>query len=687
MTDEFTNESFQIMRDEMQKHFEDEMFGKKLFKVDVDVDELWHKYLDAYPEEMQSIYRENRWQDCSACRKWFRKMANVVAIDDNLELITMFSYHTFAPQYQGILNYLRDELVDKEICEVFLSSKKEIGIETSYEEEDGEVERHDHFYSVLPNSVIREGVKVGQDKSKYATNRQTLERTLHTITIEALDTVLDLIADNNLYRGQEWEFQLKKVRELKLQEPNISDKDKNNWYWLKSMEAGSVISNIKSKSIGTLLVDLSNDEDIEIALKKYEAVVAPENYQRPKAIFTKKMLEEAKNTITELGYLDSLARRYAEMEDISINDVLFANRNINGRLQDSNDLFGELEKDAIVRPKKFNHVEAIGMGQFIDEVLPKAESVSLYTDMSLINNFMSLIAPVDHNAPTMFKWDNAFSWAYRNNVADSMKQQVKDMGGDVDVDLRFSIRWNNMEEWDKNDLDAHCTEPNGNEIYYSNKNSRYTDGWLDVDIIDPQKGVPAVENIRFKDRNKMIEGEYLFRVHQFNYCGGNDGFEAEIEFDGQIYHYSYPIQLKQGEYVDVAKVIVDKNGNFELINLLDNQVNNRINWNVKMNEFIPVQLVCYSPNYWGNNEQGNKHIFFILEDCINDSRPNAWYNEYLKSELIVDHKKVMEALGQKAKVVESDNQLSGIGFSLTKPQQLQVKVLIDNTEKIYNIII
>ena len=150
-----------------------------------------------------------------------------------------------------------------------------------------------------------------------------------------------------------------------------------------------------------------------------------------------------------------------------------------------------------------------------------------------------------------------------------MKLQVKEMGGDVDVDLRFSIRWNDKEH-DKNDLDAHCTEPNGNEIYYSNKRSSRTGGWLDVDIIHPQRGKPAVENIQFKTRTKMDKGEYLFRVHQYTYRDGDNGFEAEIEFDNTIYKFYYPFKLNQGEYVEVAKVILHQDGHFELIRLLEN---------------------------------------------------------------------------------------------------------------------
>ena len=150
-----------------------------------------------------------------------------------------------------------------------------------------------------------------------------------------------------------------------------------------------------------------------------------------------------------------------------------------------------------------------------------------------------------------------------------MKMQVKEMGGDVDVDLRFSIRWNDK-KWDKNDLDAHCTEPDGNEIYFVNKRSGKTGGWLDVDIINPLRGKPAVENIQFKTRNKMDNGEYLFRVHQYTYRNGDEGFEAELEFDNNIYNFDNPYKLNQGEYVEVAKVILHADGHFELIRLLEN---------------------------------------------------------------------------------------------------------------------
>jgi hypothetical protein len=84
--------------------------------------------------------------------------------------------------------------------------------------------------------------------------------------------------------------------------------------------------------------------------------------------------------------------------------------------------------------------------------------------------------------------------------------------------------------------------------------------------------------------------------------------------------------------------------------------------------------MSYSPNYWDEQDStGNKHYFFFLKDCVNDSTPRGFFNEFL-NEKLTPHRKVFEALGSKMRVTESENQLSGIGFSSTQRNSILAKI-------------
>lgn len=669
------------MRDRLLDHFNENMASRKLFVVDCDWEILWNLYLDEFTAGLNPIFRERRTLDCSACRHFFKQMANVVALDEETgEYITLFAGET--EEEKDVFGLLDERLKEAKIRDVFISNTKRVGLESNPELMlNGNVHTWHHFYVDVPDRCVGNSSYMHECRS----NRAVLETSTQRISLESIDTVLELIASNSLYRGEQWEDALKTFREyLKEYEANTMDED--IFYWVKSIELGSVLVRMKNHSIGVLLMNITDEMPLDEAVRQYERIVAPTNYQRPKPVFTKRMLEDAQEKINELGFGQSIYRRYANMSDLSINDVLFANRDYTPDIQDNINLFDKLKNLTVNNARNFDKVQDISLDDFIENVLPSAVEVELFLSYDLCNNFMSLIAPIDKDAPSMFKWDNPFSWAYKNNIADSlMKERVKALGGDVDVDLRFTIQWNDH-EWDKNDLDAHCTEPDGEEIYYSHMRSSKTGGWLDVDIIHPEKNKAAVENIQFKDRNQMIPGDYLFRVHQFSYRGGDDGFKAEIEFDGRIFNFAYPMRLSQDEYVNVAKVTLDDEGNFSLKSFLDNQTASVKEWNLNYNSFVPVSLICYSPNYWGDNAVGNKHIFFILKDCLNEGRPNPWFNEYLVSELR-DHRKVTEALASIAKVEESDDQLSGIGFSFTQRNKVTLKVKSENIERVFNVVI
>lgn len=334
-----------------------------------------------------------------------------------------------------------------------------------------------------------------------------------------------------------------------------------------------------------------------------------------------------------------------------------------------------MEKTIAVDPKKFSRVYEVTIDDFIDKVLSTAHSVDVLLENQHAKNMVSLIAPKDRDAKPMFKWKNPFSWAYTGNMTDSsLKANVEKAGGNVHGVLRFSIQWNDdLQQFDNNDLDAHCITPKSH-IYFGSKRELGGYGNLDVDIIHPISGKAAVENITWSSKIGMEIGDYLFFVHCYSNLGGRTGFRAEIEYDGIIHSYDYHTPLKRNEKVKVANVTLHDDGTFSIIDFLPSGLKTRQVWGVQTQTWLPVSVIMHSPNHWDcESGIGAKHTFFMLKNCVNPEQPNPFFNEFLNDDF-KDYKRVMEALGSRAKVDDTENQLSGIGFNHTQRNFVLVKV-------------
>lgn len=669
---------------ELQKHFDEmQKEATHLFEVNVDKDELWNTYLDSFPLGTNNIFRERREHDCSCCRQFIKNIGNAVVIKDN-QIHTIWELNLGDTTYQPVCDALDAFVKSHTVVDIYTTSFPKIGTDHNFEVIDGKSHRWDHFFLELPKKFVNISSKSNEElKGQFRDTRNVFKRSLDEITMEALNTILELINSNTLYKGEEWKAALTEFKKYKKEyEKLASDVEKELYAWEKSVTVGMVIGRIRNHSIGVLLVNVSEGMALDTAVKKYEQIVAPTNYKRSKPIYTKAMLEKAQQQIVELGYMDSLPRRYATLDDITVNDILFSNKDSAKRISGANDIFGELAKNVKGRnAKKFSKVEEVTIDSFINDILPTANEVELYLENKHLSNLVSLIAPQNIDSKSMFKWGNNFSWAYSGNLTDSnMRDRVKAAGGNVTGDLRFSLQWNESGE-DDCDLDAHCKTP-CTEIYYSHKVDRDTKGKLDVDIIHPGRNI-AVENIAWVNRNTMKNGKYLFFVRQFSGSVKN-GFRAEIEFDGQIYSFDYPYSMRSGEDVNVAEVTYE-DGKFTIKELLPSNVSSKEVWNIKTNDFVPVSVICYSPNYWENvkNKTGHRHVFFMLKNCINDENPSGMFNEFLVQDLY-GHRKVMEALSSKMRVEDSDDQLSGVGFATDKRAEVIVKV-IGNVERVLKI--
>lgn len=666
----------------MQENFNEMIKGETcLFQTEIDKDKIWDVYLESFPDGTNPIFRERRVHDCVACKQFIRRFGGIVAIKDR-KVRTIWDFQTGDTTYQPVIDALNNYVKSKNITDYYMTTEKRIGTAENKEMVDGNVITYHHMYMDVPEICRYKGREtIPSIIGEMRQTKQVFKRSLDEITKESVDTVLELINQDSLYRGKEFKNVVQEFAKYKNIYDELADDEKDLYAWANAVNVSIAVAKIGNHSIGVLLKDISaSEKSLDEAVRSYEAMVAPENYKRPKPIFTKKMLEEAKEKIAELGYMDALQRRFANVDDITVNNILFSNRDVQSRMAKSEDVFDELMKESKPSKKKFSRVEEISIQDFVEKVLPETKSLYAFVEGRHRKNFVSLIAPVNKESKTMFKWNNGFSWAYTGNMTDSsIKENVKNAGGNVDGVLRFSIQWNELGVYNNNDFDAHCDMQfkNGRKdcIYYAHKFSHETNGRLDVDIVEPKRGIPAVENITWNDLRDLEEGVYSFYVHNYYQRNGKDGFRAEIAFGGESYLFEYNKAINHHGKVHVADIAYSKTDGLSVIKFhLEPNVCTKEKWNIQPNEFVPVTVVMNSPNYWDDQQGvGNKHYFFMLKDCINDEEPNGFYNEFLKPEL-EKHRHVFAALGGKMSVVSADDQLSGIGFSDTQREKLIVKV-------------
>ena len=637
------------------------MSKHQLYRVDIDRDELFKLYLDSFPEGTNPIYKERTTHDCNCCKNFIRDMGNVVTIDNGI--IRSIWDVEIDGEYKIVIKNLSDLVKTKPIKNLFTLSQSTSGTEISRQLlEDGSIKKWDHFFCNIPSNFVKKSPDFLNDARSTV---QVMERGLKEITIDSIDTVLDLIAQNSLYRGEEHLEKVKNFKALKIKYDKLTtDLDKNIFVWEGYNKKGA---RIRNDVIGSLLIDLSENKELDLAVRGFEAKVAPTNYKRPTALITKGMIEEAMKELNE----DSLKRRFATPEDLSVNNVLFVNRKTASLMKDN--LMDSLLQETKETKKDYSKTEEISIEDFCSNVIPNINSIEVLFERKHSNNLMSIIAPEIINSKNILKWDNNFSWSYTGNITDSIKEKVKNAGGLVEGVLRTSLSWLNYD-----DLDIHCIEPNGNEIEFRNKGRKHpSSGMLDVDMnAGGRQTREPVENIIWTEKNKMPKGIYQIRVHNFSKREtDNVGFVIQTEYNGIINNYSFKRAV--GDKITIP--VIDLYWNGEIVekitvhkNIETTGISKEI-WGINTEKFHNVNLLTISPNHWDNNKIGNKHYFFIIENCLNQEETRGLFNEFLSNDLD-KHRKVLEVIGNKMKVKMSENQLSGLGFSSTKKDELICKV-------------
>ncbi|MEV0272536.1 hypothetical protein AB0H43_27485 [Hamadaea sp. NPDC050747] len=626
----------------------------------LDRDSLWLTFLESFPAGTNLRFRERSEYDCSTCRGFVKNLGTVVEID-NGQVRTVWSGVSASDPVFSIVAAAMDEFVGSlPLSGVFRSTEAQYGAKTTRSLRDGQVEVWHHLHGRVEKRHRTDDV--GAARGAFDTAVQVFQRGLAELTQHALDTVVDLIDDNALYRGTEHRRAVTEFRSLQNQWTQATDGRAFTF-----ANAMNPAARFRNTVIGTLVQDLSAGVDLEQAVRSFETKVAPQNYRRSTALITPAMVKAAMKTIDELGIEDSLQRRFARLSDVSVTNVLWVDNDTQSRMKDG--IEGLLMQAATTRSSgarlRDAKPEEIPVVAFMKDILPGAAAIDLWVANSHEPHFVSLTTGRHPSAPRLFTWDNDFGWSYRGNLADSIKEKVKRAGGNVTGKLRVSLSWFNHD-----DLDLHVFEPNGDHIWYQDKRNK-----LDVDM---NAGGPfsrePVENVTWTDH--LPDGEYRIEVNQFSKRESTQvGFVIETESNGKIEHYSHERAVGQKETVEVGRMTVT-NGVITAFqpgkDIRPGSAGKEL-WGITTEQFVPVSTIMYSPNYFDDNEVGNRHYFFILKGCVNDQPTRGIYNEFLRGDL-QPHRKVFEVLGDRTKCEPTPDQLSGLGFSSTVRSSAIAKV-------------
>jgi len=691
----------------IQARFAEMSKSGKLFRTALTGQQVWDLYLSSFSETDNPVFRDpdSSSKNCNLCNNFVRRYGNIVAVDENYNIMTMFDIEIDG-EYSNTAKTLSAAIKASKITEVFFETFNELNslpyeacrksnelfqLGTASNAKRYTREEAEKFGVVKPNEtrtfnhmhlfldkqfVDMSGNSVESLMGNFRDAKNVFQKAMETISLDTFQLVKDLINQGSLLDGATHLYKIEQIVPLKKEYDELSAAQRDNWCWIKSYKLP--FAKFKNELIGVLCTELAEGEELNKACQSWNKRVDPVNYMKASAPITKKQIEDAKRFVEENGYVASFNRRLATIDDIKVSEILHANVG-EGKIKSVSIFDGVKSTSTRHKRNEFNGIEEVTIEKFMKDILPTCTSVEAFLTNNQQGNFVSLTTADDEDSKPIFKWNNNYSWTFNGNLAgkSQIKDAVKTAGGRVDGVLRFSMIWNDSEgAQDSSDLDAWCKQPDNEHIGYSTSYRKDRGGMrtklggqLDLDNTNPN-GKLAIENIYFADRYKLKDGVYKFWVNQFS-ARNSKGFKAEIEFDGETYVYEYNRPVSGN--VTVANVTF-KNGQFSIEHVLpESEVSSKEIYGLETNQFHKVNLVCLSPNHWGTDNVGNKHYLFMLENCKSPVSVRGFHNENLLPDL-AQHRKVLEVLGATNMIESTSKQLSGLGFNATVRDELIVRL-------------
>ena len=222
---------FRKFAERLNKHFEEMTKGvDQLYEVEVDKDAMWNLYLDSFPEGTNKMFRKRREYDCGCCRHFIKAVGNVVVIK-NCEVHTIWEFDAGNEVYQPVIDALDAFVKSAVVTNIYVTTERRIGVVSNHELIEGKSFEWDHLNIRVPKELCRKKYLVTRERSIARDTKNVFKRSLDEISETAVSMALELIAQNSLYRGEEWKNALQIFKRYQKEYSSVPEEKKDLWAW------------------------------------------------------------------------------------------------------------------------------------------------------------------------------------------------------------------------------------------------------------------------------------------------------------------------------------------------------------------------------------------------------------------------------------------------------------------------
>lgn len=361
-----------------------------------DVTGLPKLYLDSMPSARQH-------HNCSACRRFLEQFGGLVTVTKSGALESVFWKIGgrvpvfYLPVFEAMREAVEDaRIVSPFLCKDFIWGTPKTG-------------NWLHMAAVpASNRVYTErALTPGQMMAAHKERFRIVNDALHEFTPAMLDQALRLFEADALAGSEKFVGPVKWLRDL---HDRPKGRKGENLLWAAVAMAPEGYCHPKSSVVAPLLQDIVNGLPFEDIKRKFNAKMAPLQYQRPQAAPTAGNIEASEKLVERLGIRRSFERRFARLDELETIWTPYAPTSKAAAAPGA--LFGGVKPKATraqsLVPPVSMPARTMTWEKFKELILPGAEQIEV--DVPHSGNFIAFTSAVHADAPPLFKWDSPVAW-------------------------------------------------------------------------------------------------------------------------------------------------------------------------------------------------------------------------------------------------------------------------------------